>query len=118
MFCPGKFCGNAIARYDELVESIYRLIRPQVLSTYTADRKSINQRVSASGIQLSIPELTALKQATTRCGDIPCVLEQPLELDVYTRYCAGQTDRCSFPVFANYGSVVLKQVRLAVVVRA
>ncbi len=118
LFCPGKFCGATLARYDELVESLYRLVRPQVLQNYTANRQEISKRVSASGIQLSIPELTVLKQAKERCGDTPCTLEQPLELDVYIRFCAGQGDRCGLPVYSQFGSLIYKQLRLAILTQA
>lgn len=118
LFCPGKFCGSALARYDELVESLYRLVRPSVLKNYTADRSKIGQRVSASGIDLSLPELTVLKQAKERCGNTPCVLEHSLELDIYTHYCAGQSDRCGLPIYKNFGSLLYKQVKLAIVTQA
>lgn len=118
LFCPGKFCGSTIARYDEMVESIYRLLSPNIFPTYTADRQAITQRVSASGIQLSVPELATLATAKKRCNTGPCVLEHPEELDLYMLYCAWQADRCGLPAYRDYGSVILKQVKLAVLVQA
>jgi ubiquitin C-terminal hydrolase len=43
-YCPGQFCGSSTARYAEVIESVYRLVRTQVYASYQAPWNEIAQR--------------------------------------------------------------------------
>ena len=44
-FCRGMFCGAHLARYSEVVESLYRVIRPHIFKEYKLNRFDVGNRM-------------------------------------------------------------------------
>jgi hypothetical protein len=101
-FCRGKFCGANQARYSELVESLYRVIRPYILSDYTVNRSDISTRVEEQQPSLSIEQLATIAQGVEQCGEETCQISSLEQMDMYVRYCTSNLQACNLVKPANF----------------
>ncbi len=116
-YCPGKFCGSSFLTVAELLESLVRLIGPQVRKQYPINRKEVALRAKDSP-SVSLLQRTRVAQALRRCPDTACVAEHTEEFDLWLRRCSLDLDRCNFIPYGTFTQDVPQTPKLNVLINA
>lgn len=115
-YCPGKFCGSSFLTVAELIESVVRLIGPQVWENYAIDRKQVALRAKDSP-SVSLIQRTRIAQALRRCPDIACPAEHTEEFDLRLRWCSLDLARCDFVPYDLFTKDIPQTPKLNILVK-
>ena len=100
-----------------MLESLVRLIGPQVRKQYPINRKEVAVRAKDAP-SVTLVQRTRVAQALRRCPDAECVAEHTEEFDLWLRRCSLDLARCNFVPYGTFTQEVPQTPKLNVLINA
>lgn len=94
-YCPGKFCGESTARFTEVVESLYRIVRGTVYDHYQINRTDVSTWIASRDITIPVSRQPIISTQAKECGNEACTITSPIALDIMMYYCSANIDACA-----------------------
>ena len=114
-FCRGMFCGAHLAKYSEVVEGIYRILRSSLYKNYSLSRFDVGKWIQENKQDIPVSWFGIAKKNLETCGRDSCPLHDAGELDIYVSYCA--TNNCDLPHYDVFPANTDLSVILSILVK-